>query len=196
MNEAQKHCLDADEILKSSRLSREQKMEAMHDLIEKVLTGRIEEPPEEQTEEWHWQGMYEPKVNERYFLVGEKEKMNRPRNTDAEMADFHRSHMLCSKTEAEAEFVREHMEARRDIIDRLKLLNEGWQPDWSDYEQRKYFPRWDYEKCEISIAYALCVQILPDWFHAETVEICMQVIEEFGEEKVRLALWPKFEEKE
>lgn len=78
------------------------------------------------------------------------------------------------------------------IDDRLKELNKGWRPDWESKRQYKYEAFYDYQDCSIRISPCLTTRSLPDWFQGKSEEIWKQVIDEFGEEKIKLALWPQY----
>ena len=144
--------------------------------------------------ERHWPGMYDPEAGENYFhpmYIGEV------RDNTQSSTDFHRAQGCCCKTKEESEFVKARIEAKRDIIDRLKNLNDGWTPDWSDCSQEKFFMELDHDdKHSICICSTNVIQAHPDRYYGSRAAIFSLIIEEFGEEKVKLAIWQRDEEEE
>lgn len=189
MNEIDKQLLKVEEILKAPDKSRDEQYQALSELITEIMMEEgIEETPVEK--ERHWPGMY----NDLPYWIdtsygGLMEVMHD--NTNAlEFKNIYRYHNNCSATKAEAQFVRQHMEVKLAVIDRLAELNG----DWRTGEKPTHFePRLNSEG-EINIVIYRFAQGLPDWFHARYEEYWNTILGEFGEEKVKLALWPKYEE--
>lgn len=64
-----------------------------------------------------------------------------------------------------------------------KLKNEGWEPDWSDDDEEKYFITYvDCEKVELSWEIAWGMMNFTKLPYFKTSEIVQACIEEFGEE--------------
>jgi hypothetical protein len=165
---------------------------------EEHIKGIIQELLPE--EEWkpklnHWPGMYKPKQGDSAYttdLAGNVRRANAELHGNDQIEGLREAGSCCA-TEEEAEFVKAHFETRRDLIDRIAELNEGWRPDWSDSEQMKYAPRFNHYDDEIIVVAYHKIQILPDYFHGKS-GVWQQIFEEFDGDKIKLAIWPKYEE--
>ena len=165
-----------------------EKQAAFVKLIDEVLS--------EEEKEWRWPGMHSPVLSAEYLVIEASDDgsiVEARRNENPGCAEGHRALGVCCETEREAEFIKAHTEARLEVVDLLKKLNEGWRPDWDDDYAEKHYAVLDHDLDEIFIRSSGDTQILPCWFHSKTKGIWIQVIKELGEEKVRFALCPKFE---
>lgn len=190
------------EINGNPALSQIEKNENLMALYDELIPG--EEPKPEK--EHHWQGMFKPAKHESCKILtwngtaglSQIEVVSPEDRRNELLIKNSRILGICGETSNELLFVYSHLEAKRDVIDRLKELNKGWLPDWSDLYQEKWEPTWNHSAptcaTKINLAVYTSAQSLPDWFQAKSKEIWLQVIEEFGEEKIRLAIWPKYEE--
>lgn len=166
-----------------------------NEVIEKIMYLReterrgAPEPPKPK----HWPGYYDPLEGGEYFVVCSAVNgllAYKRTNGDQSYTDADRALGICCETKEEAEFVIKQKKAERDVRDLLEKKNEGWRPDWESTKQDK----WEAFKQGAAIRFqATACQTLRDCFQAMTEEVWEEVIEELGEEKVRLALWPKFE---
>ncbi len=179
-------------ILGDASLSQIDQAAALNSLIDELITEEKPEP----APEWHWPGMFNPGAGDEYVHPWvDTPGYGTRHNNNQECTDFDRASGLCCETAAEAAFVKAHTEARLAVIDRLKALNEGWRPDWDAGNELKFHLSYLPYEDEIVIsqgATGLC-QSPPDCFYAKSTLICQQVISELGEEKVKLAIWPKYE---
>lgn len=74
--------------------------------------------------------------------------------------------------------------AIKKLMNVAKYLNAGWQPDWNDNKQKKYYIFIDMDKIKINTMLSIyCSDI---YFKSE--ELAQQAIEILGEETVKLAL--------
>ena len=146
--------------------------------------------PEEKAS--HYLGMYEPPKGYVYF-VPLMDGILTLRNNHQKLVAYYRDLGICCETAKEAEFVKAQMEARLKVLDMLKRLNDGWTPDWENKAQGKWEPVYDLIDNKINILWYNITQTLPSCFAASTMEIWLQIIKELGEDKVILAIWPKYE---
>ena len=84
-----------------------------------------------------------------------------------------------------------------EVIDKIQELNKGWRPDWNDEEQKKYY--FEYHRHPIGTPkifqnYTETIGILKDEFYFKSREIGCKLIKELGTNKIKLALWPSYEE--
>ena len=56
------------------------------------------------------------------------------------------------------EDMRKHFEALFKMVVIVEALNEGWKPDWDNYDERKYYP-W-FEMSPSSFAFVVSVYVL------------------------------------
>jgi hypothetical protein len=183
------------EINENPALSQIEKNEALAELYDELIPG--EEPKPEKGH--HWQGMFKPAKHESCKIltwngtVGflQIEVVSPEDRRNELLIKNSRILGICGETSNELLFVYSHLEAKRDVIDRLKELNGGLD---TSIKTNHYEPRLNSDMT-ITIIQLMTFQFLPDWFHAATDTIWSQIISEFGEEKIRLAIWPKYEEK-
>jgi len=190
MTELAKWKLKVAEILNDQNKSRLEQQKAIGELIDDILSGGAQNSETETPK--HWPGMYEPdNYNSPYYYLGPISDISICRTWRKDEVKFERQSGICCETEKEAEFVKAHMEARLEVTDRLAELNEGWRPQKG---QNMWYPFLVQETGEIDFTYASDTQILPDWFQGKTLTIWKEVVSDLGEEKVKLAIWPKYEE--
>jgi len=160
----------------------------LSELLDELI---VEEKPESKKEH-RWPGMYNPAHGEVIWTIdfgGMIEERVTYKQSHVAML---RAAQLCCKTRAEAEFVKNYMDAKRDVIGRLKGLNEGWRTN--EHVDSHYEIRLDRNEDTIKIILFIGAQALPDYFHAKTENIWEEVGDEFGDEKIKLAIWPKYKE--
>jgi hypothetical protein len=142
----------------------------------------------------HWPGMYRPspdKENKSIVFVGSQ--YHASITISADEIEFFRYCQRSCATQEEADFIYSAHKARLQIIDRLLELNEGWRPGWNNEKQAKWEIFYYETENEISPVINYTNHSLPDWFQAKNEIIWMQIIEEFGPEKIRLGLgWTRF----
>ena len=187
MTELAKLKLKVEEILNDRNKSRFEQQEAIGELIDDILSeeGRgLEAKPEPK----HWPGMYRPPDDKNSYAVWSP-RINEVSIASASAIKILRKRGECCAFLAEAEFVKAHMEARLEVIDRLAELNEGWRPQKG---QNIWYPFLNRDTGELDFNYTKDTQFLPDWFHGKTLIIWQEVAEELGEEKIKLAIWPKY----
>ena len=135
MNELGKRFLEADEILKSRDLNRNEQYKALCKIIQDVLTAKEKPEPRQ-----HWPGTFNPFNTDvsphsgvPFYILswnssrgfGFIEKIIPQSDRDERLAENARAMGICCETEKEAEFVKAHMEAKLAVIDRLKGLKTG-----------------------------------------------------------------------
>lgn len=135
-------------------------------------------------ESWHWPGRYKPD-NGNYFKIANNGEVYIP---DIE-SESDRLNGICCKTREEAEFVKKQREAYLELIDLLQELNEGWRPNWEDNRILKWGAVYNYAIDKIKIVLSSDEQIFPDCLHGKSRKIWGKVIDQLGEEKIKLALW-------
>lgn len=137
----------------------------------------------------HWPGMYIPSGGSSVYAAWSCDMICTSHET---LIKGYQLLQICCKTTEERDFVLAHQKANLAVINELARLNEGWRPDWKNDD-----PKWEPHlqiAGEILILSDSDLQGLPDWFQAKSKEIWLQVIENLGEGKVKLALWPIYEE--
>lgn len=67
-----------------------------------------------------------------------------------------------------------------------KYLNKDWQPNWDNYEESKYYLRWNPANNELEVNKALIVYSDIVYFKSE--ELAQQAIDILGKETIKLAL--------
>jgi len=177
--------------LTNMELSDVEKVAAIGEIIDELCPESEEEEPEKS---FHSPGMWEPTAAE--LANGVKVYLLHGETCESVTRNDHiqnlRARGCCCKTKAEAEFVRESQEAKLAIIDRLKILNGGWRMVGIS---KNYEPWLLSSVNKIGGINENCgTQNMPDCLQAKAKEIWLQVIEEFGAEKVRKALWPVYVE--
>jgi hypothetical protein len=84
------------------------------------------------------------------------------------------------KTKEEAERARDIQWAKQHVAHRIAVLNDGWTPDWSDIQTRKYFLAKD--TYDLRIDHNLFHKLQPNWMYCKTAEIAQQLIEECSDD--------------
>ena len=116
----------AIEIMENPLMNGIEKREAMERLISELRPEEAEEMKEAENKSRHWPGMYRPEEESRYReYVLEEDEWEDAVNKVTSHTERGRAFLLVAETEKEAEFVKAHLEARRDLIDRIQELNEG-----------------------------------------------------------------------
>ena len=91
-------------------------------------------------------------------------------------------HGLYFNTEQEAE---QHLKERK-LLFKLhqwaKLKNEGWEPDWSDIYQAKYYIFYDYYRKELHFSFNNSTSAINKLPYFKSEKIAKKCIELFGEE--------------
>jgi len=172
-----------EDILRDEELNHIGKINAIRDVLP------LSELPESVEETPHWPGMWRVARSENYTTLTMDGALRETKSIDLDTTLLRRCMGVLCKTEKEAEFVKAHLEARLEVIDRLEELNGDWRPNW-DASDIKHEPQYSRRTDEINICGAQAFATLPDWFQAKAKQIWLRVIEELGEEKVKLALWP------
>ena len=85
------------------------------------------------------------------------------------------------KSEKDAEMVIRAMQIEQAIRIRRIELNEGWEPDWDDIDDGKYYVYISYNGCLI-VYKAFSDNFLPVWGYYKSKEIARQIIDEFKDD--------------
>lgn len=76
--------------------------------------------------------------------------------------------------------------AINQLMNVVKYLNKNWQPNWNNYEESKYYIRWNPANNELEVNKALIVYSDIVYFKSE--KLAKQAIDVLGEETIKLAL--------
>jgi hypothetical protein len=123
---------------------------------------------------------YKPEEGDRYWRITSWGSVIQGRwwpNSD-HLFRYQNRNVFPSKEEAQAALDR--LNKRNEILDRIEELNEGWEPDWEDYES-KYFIEYLYSENWWDIDSFRGVRFLPNEYYFKSRAIGHQLIEEFGD---------------
>lgn len=153
----------------------------------------------------HWPGRYS---GDRSFVVNANYGNVRLKDDSPNIRQYRRSG-ICCRTVAEVDFVRAHQSAYLELIDKIqecnsrwKQRNDDWRPDWNNpNEDKVYFTLQRVPEVKVVIEGTelygnVLHQTLKDELYMRSGLIAERILEELGEGKVKLALWPHYEEKE
>jgi len=141
----------------------------------------------------HWPGRYKPEDGGVYHLAADPPETVYLDNYP-ELVESHRLNGVCCASHKEAEYVRKHKEAYLKLVDKIQELNNGWEPDWDDGSMAKFFFHYEDDLMAYSEWYTL--KACKNELYFKSSEIGKQIIEELGEETIKLALWPEFKTEE
>ena len=161
--------------------------------FEAVLKEYLDEKEKKKTD-WHWPGLYDPKNNIEGYEYHRKEDHQVRQvciigNLSYEVIANDRCNINCCQTESELKLVARQKQAFLEVVDKLKELNDGWKPDWNNSAQRKCEPYYSHQGNEIHISFSDSIQVLPSLLQSKSEKVWLDVIEQLGEDKVKLALW-------
>src|SRR6056297_2906767 len=123
---------------------------------------------------------WKPEYRESYWCInsmGEVVKSNW-RGSTADNFRYQNRNVFPSEKEAQAALDR--LKKHNEILDRIEELNEGWEPDWSDFEQSKHKIVWDREDNQFFVLARVINKSLPDRYYLEFRSIGEKLIDEFG----------------
>ena len=125
---------------------------------------------------------WQPKHQEKYYIVDTYNEVNSCRNYTQAVADKHMKVFNCFQTREEANAEAEKILIRRQLEDIAKRLNKGEKIDWNNYIQNKFYI--DFNKKQ-----GLSVSETVSWKSQGTV-YCLDAnfldiaIEEIGKERL------------
>jgi hypothetical protein len=189
----------SDRIIDNPDLSKREQKRAMRVMINELTPkrGKQEEP---KSKAKHWPGRYKPELDGMYYALSWSNdrdiSVNREGDVYAGEIRVYQLTGICCETEEEAEFVKAHLEARSKLIETLEELNENWRPDWANSEELKCEPVYNQFYDSMEVLTSATSSYLPDWFQGKSRQVWLDAIEKLGIEKVKLALWPRYEEPE
>ncbi len=105
------------------------------------------------------------------------------------IVEYCRIFNICCKTEQEAEFILRQKKAKLALIDKIHELNDGWVPDWSNYEDDKWYFYYNHTKNRLVCTIIGNFQESKNELYFKSEEIGDQIISELGEPLIKLALW-------
>lgn len=76
--------------------------------------------------------------------------------------------------------------AINQLMNVVKYLNKNWQPNWNNYEESKYYFRWNPASNELQVGEASAVYSDIVYFKSE--KLAQQAIDILGEETIKLVL--------
>lgn len=176
------------EILGNQEMSPIEVEAELNELVDELIQKK-----QETEEPAHWPGRYNPASNKSFYTCAPNGVAKSFVNYTSDQKNGPREAGVCCQSAQEAEFVFYQKKAELAVIKELARLNEGWRPDWKN-DDPKWEPLYDHNSKEIIIQAGTVGSYLPEWFQAKSEKIWEQVIENLGEEKVKLALWPVYEE--
>jgi hypothetical protein len=188
MTKKERYAAAIKEILGNREASDIQIEDELIDLLEELIPEG-----EEKAAAKHWPGRYKPKDSKIWTIFAN----GRVHSATLTEDDINKRKILgiSCETQDEVEFVKAHLEAKNELIETLEELNGGWRPDWANPEESKYEPYYDRNGDRLVIAHYMTVSSLPDCFQIKSPAIWRLLIERIGEEKIKLALWPRYGEK-
>jgi len=101
---------------------------------------------------------------------------------DSKCDNFRYQNSNVFPSEGDAQAALDRLNKRNEILDRIEELNEGWEPDWSDFDQDKHWMTWDREDNQFFIAGNIISKSLPDRYYLKSESIGHQLIEEFEDD--------------
>jgi hypothetical protein len=93
---------------------------------------------------------------------------------------FHQSTGNLFATKQEAQDHLNWLKARARLINKIKLLNDGWTPDWDNVKQPKYIFYYNHVSKRISISWQInsLIQMIPSNLFLKSRELGDQLIKE------------------
>lgn len=152
-------------------------------MLEKAHTEAIEQEKTENKVS-HVPGYWNPNYDEIYYCSAYQCPIKFQEDKADEKGKYDRS--IC-KTEEEAIFVSRIKKARYELIKRIQELNAGWEPDFLDMDRGKWCFTLIYSAIYVSFFYSVYQQ--PAYFYFESESIGNKLIEELGEDLIKLAIW-------
>lgn len=184
-----------EEIYDDQKTSDIQKKDLLVALFDEFIQ---EEPKKAAPKPKHWPGRYSSKKSEcGYYEIWSidfiSSEIAHKKLSLRDTLFWYINLGISCETKKEAKFVKAHLEAKNELIETLKKLNEGWRPDWSSKEF-KYEPLYRHSTSEIMITESNHCAVLSDCFQGKSRQAWLAAIDWLGKEKIKLALWPVYEE--
>lgn len=101
-------------------------------------------------EEWVWR----PRKGEEYWGMGDNGTVYTDFWVDDEYDNYRYDTDNCLKTREEALAHGEWLIARDELIRDAKEKNEGWEPDWYDNNEEKWYTHYNYLYSELHSSYS------------------------------------------
>jgi len=92
-------------------------------------------------------------------------------------------------TEEEAQLVHQQQESYLELIDKIHELNDGWTPDWGRVDSLKYAFNYCIDAASVQLFGWSDSQHYKTELYFESEKIGSKIIEELGEDLIKLALW-------
>lgn len=73
---------------------------------------------------------------------------------------------------------------RMKIVSRIRELNNGWIPDFSNHDMEKYWIRFDHEDKIVEYDLSYCIQYLPSDMYLKSITLAKQLIREMSDELI------------
>jgi hypothetical protein len=124
---------------------------------------------------------WKPKRHEYYFTLDSIGGVDKSKWDGDEVDEARWAMGNVYSTEEKAEEAAHAMKMRQKILDRIAELNEGWEPDWRNTYQGKYYIIWYRDEKQFQCAGSLQLQAFPDKYYFRSKEIGHKLIEEFGD---------------
>ena len=125
---------------------------------------------------------WKPEEDQQYWCINSWGVIIPPRWQNESGHFFRYQNRNVFPSEKEAQAALDRINKRNEILDRIEELNEGWEPDWSDFDQDKHWMTWDREDNQFFIAGNIISKSLPDRYYLKSESIGHQLIEEFEDD--------------
>ena len=125
---------------------------------------------------------YKPEYRESYWCInsmGEVVKSNW-RGSTADNFRYQNRNVFPSEGDAQAALDR--LNKRNEILNRIEELNEGWEPDWGDFDQNRYRIGWNRRNNQFIVMLDYIFKRLPDRYYFKYESIGEKLIKEFGDD--------------
>lgn len=123
---------------------------------------------------------WKPEVGECYFFVDSDGFIETSYFKDHFVDLYRYNTRNCFRTKEEAEAKGDADLLKAKILDRVDELNEGWEADWEDLNQRKYYPYYDEMSKKWNSGKVRWTYEHP--FYLKSSQACQTLIDEFGDD--------------
>ena len=100
--------------------------------------------------------------------------------TLAAIANDSEGRLNAFRTEEECIKARNIQWAKQMVIHAISVLNKGWEPDWDNYSEDKYFIAYTEDRLILDCVATIKTQ--PNYMYCKTVKIGKQVIRDYQED--------------
>jgi hypothetical protein len=118
---------------------------------------------------------FEPSSGQTYYYISD-EKHIYPKSFMHSIDNYRISQGNCFPIEKEAEKHLEYLEAMGRIRIAVWEANEGWKPDWSNHDEKKYYFYYDLYKKNWCINYIWDTPNLEDTIFYQSFEIAQKIL--------------------